>query len=103
MKKQEQNELNPVAVAVTGVIVGAGVVVAGAIALNNKKNQQKIEEALTTAKEKVIDIKKQAEETIDDVEKKLRVNNKKIKKSVASTKDKLNHEAKEEVKAEHSK
>jgi len=66
-KKQvhKKSNINPVAAAVTGLIVGAGAAVAGAIVLNDKNNRQKI----TTA---VVDANNHVQETMDKAEKKVK-------------------------------
>ena len=38
----KKKEFNPVVAAVAGVVVGAGVAVAGAVALSDKKNREKV-------------------------------------------------------------
>ena len=62
MKKNEENNgVNPVvAAAVSGVVVGAGLAIAGAVAFNDKGNRAKIDTAVN-------EVKKQAADYIEDV------------------------------------
>ena len=66
-KKQvnKNSGINPVAAAVTGLIVGAGAAVAGAIVLNDKNNREKITTAVT-------DVNNHVQETMDKAEKKVK-------------------------------
>ncbi len=67
-KKQDQRTggLNPVAAAVTGAIIGAGVAVAGAVALSDKNNRKKVKEVLTNVRDQAIgymeDVQNQAQD-----------------------------------------
>lgn len=65
---KKQNGISPIVAAVTGVVVGAGIAVAGAVALSDEKNREKVKEALTNAKDKTIsyveDVQKQAKDKI---------------------------------------
>ncbi|HBL00178.1 TPA: hypothetical protein DDZ02_00030 [candidate division WWE3 bacterium] len=62
-KKQdkERGGVSTVAAAVAGVVVGAGVAVAGAIALSNENNQKKLKGAFTNVKNKVMGLEGEAE------------------------------------------
>lgn len=95
MKNKKSKGISPVAVGVTGAIVGAGAVIAGAVALNKKNNRKKVEEVLENAKDKAVEIKKQAEDTIDNLEKKFGKGKKIIKKSVKTTRAELKDVVKE--------
>ena len=66
-KKENTKKSNTKAIvtAVTGVIVGAGAAVAGAIVLNKKKNRDKITTAVSTANN-------HTKEKMDKVEKKVK-------------------------------
>jgi len=66
-KKQikKKSGINPVAAAVTGLIVGAGATIAGAIALNDKNNRKKITTAVTDTNDRV-------QKTMDKAEKKVK-------------------------------
>ncbi len=46
--------INPMAAAVTGVVIGAGVGVAGTMILKDKKNREKVKHAFTNAKDKTM-------------------------------------------------
>ncbi len=61
----KKSGINPVAAAVTGLIVGAGAVVAGAIVLNDKNNREKIAIAVT-------DVNNNVKKTMDKAEKKVK-------------------------------
>lgn len=58
-KQKKQNEkkdgFNPVVAAVTGAVVGAGVAIAGAVALRDEKNREKVKDVLTSAKDRAGD------------------------------------------------
>lgn len=90
-KKSEQNEsgtgVGTVIAAVTGVVVGAGVAVAGAVALSDKKNREKIKHVFT-------DVKNQAVGYIDGLQKKTQNEKGKVKKIV-----KIVNKAKKEIKS----
>jgi len=66
-KKQveEKSGVNPVVAAVAGVVVGAGIAVAGAFAAD-KGNQQKAKEALTNVEDKAKKLKGIAKDAISD-------------------------------------
>lgn len=51
LKKSETQKMNinPIAAAVAGVVVGAGVAVAGVVAFNDKNNRDKVSSAVTKA------------------------------------------------------
>lgn len=55
LKKQveEKGGINTVAAAVAGAVVGAGVVIAGAVALKDEENRKKVKDALTNVKDRV--------------------------------------------------
>lgn len=61
----KKSGINPVAAAVTGLIVGAGAVVAGAIVLNDKNNREKISTAVT-------DVNNNVKKKMDKAEKKVK-------------------------------
>lgn len=52
---------NPVVAAATGAIVGAGVAIAGAVAMKDKKNREKVKEVFNEAKQKISDVTKGGE------------------------------------------
>jgi len=58
MKKIKQNKkrgVSPVATAVAGMVVGAGIAVAGAIVLSNENNQKKMKGVYNKTKNKIVD------------------------------------------------
>lgn len=67
--------INPVAAALVGAVAGAGVAIAGAVVLNNEKNRDKVKEVLSNAKKQIIDyvedVKDQAHDKKEEIEKKL--------------------------------
>lgn len=60
-KKRVGYSVNPLAAAVAGAVVGAGMAVAGAVAMSDKKNQDKIKNVVADIKKKVDDKKFEAE------------------------------------------
>ncbi len=75
-----------VAAAVAGVIVGAGVVAAGAVALKDKKNRQKVKQVLADAKDQAVEYMEEMQKDVQGkkstVEKKLVDGQKEVKKEV---------------------
>ena len=67
-KKQivKKSGFNPMTVAVTGAIVGAGVAIAGAIALNDETNRKKVKQVLTDARGQAVDYVKKIQKEIKD-------------------------------------
>ncbi len=90
----KKKEFNPVVAAVAGVVVGAGVAVAGAVALSDKKNREKVKKTLANAKDQAMgyveDVQKQAEDKKGEIEEKLAKGKEKVKKALNATKDSLN-------------
>jgi len=64
-KINKKSGVNPVAAAFTGLIIGAGAAVAGAIVLNDKNNREKIATAVT-------DVNNNVKKTMDKAEKKVK-------------------------------
>ncbi len=66
--------ISPMAVAVTGAVVGIGLAVAGAVVLSDEKNREKVKDALADAKkhtkEYVEDVQQRAEDKKIEVENK---------------------------------
>ncbi len=56
-KKQDngKDRFNSIIAGVTGVVVGAGVAIAGVVALKDEKNRKKVKEALIDVKDQAID------------------------------------------------
>lgn len=69
--KQTKHNSNTVAAAVTGVVVGAGVVVAGLAAMRNDKNKAKAKKIIDEVKAKASSYMKKTQDQVDDSEKKL--------------------------------
>lgn len=69
------NGINPVVAALAGAVAGAGVAIAGAVALNDEKNRDKVKEVLNNAKKQattyVEDVKDQIQDKKEEVEKDL--------------------------------
>lgn len=69
-KKQTEvhGGMNPVVMAVTGAVIGAGIAVAGvgAVALKDEKNRQKVKEALGSAKDQAVDYIEDVQKQIHD-------------------------------------
>ncbi len=103
MTNQNKGGINPVAAAVAGAVVGAGVAVAGAAVLSNKKNREKIGKALNNVRNQAVDyvegMKKQAEDKKDEVETKLTEGKVKMAKVTKSVRKSLDHAVKDVKKA----
>lgn len=103
-KKQtvEKGGISPLAAAVAGMVVGAGVAVAGAVALRDEKNRKNIKKAMTNVKNQAEDYvknkKMHAQDKRAEVEKRIGGSKEKIEKAVVETKDSLRHEAKDAMK-----
>jgi len=109
-KKQDErrNEFNQnVAAAVTGAVVGAGVAIAGAVVLNDKKNRNKVKKVLTDVKDQAIgyieDMQKQVQDKKDEIEEKFTEGEKKVKNVENSVKKSLRHTVKDAKKAAKTK
>lgn len=81
LQKDEKGGVNPLAAAVTGAVVGAGVAIAGVMALKDEKNRKKVQDALTNAKV-------QAKGYIDTVQKETEEKKAEIKEKVTKELDK---------------
>lgn len=51
---KRKSGFNPVAAAVTGAIVGAGIAIAGTVALENKNNREKIKQVFSDVKDQAV-------------------------------------------------
>jgi Skp family chaperone for outer membrane proteins len=108
-KKQDDGKggINPVAAAVTGAVIGAGVVVAGAVAvaLKDKKNREKVNQTLTNVKKQAVgyikDMQKEVQDKKDEVRDKLTEGKEKAKRVTKSVKNSLDHAVKDAKKAAH--
>jgi len=90
-KKLDKNKggINPVVAAVTGAVVGAGIAVAGAVALKDEKNRNKVKKAFSDVKDQaagdIEDIQNKAEDKKDEAEKKLDEGKEALKKKSTKT------------------
>lgn len=90
-KKQDQGKggISPVVAAVTGAVVG--VAVAGALALKDEKNREKVKEVFTNVKDQAIEYMEDMQKEIKDkkgkVEKKLAEDKEKVGKITSSVKN----------------
>jgi uncharacterized membrane-anchored protein YhcB (DUF1043 family) len=76
MADQKTGGVNPIAAAVAGVVVGAGAVLAGAVAMTDKNNQAKVKEIVTN-------VKNDADKKRDEIEKDLAKGKAKAKKAAS--------------------
>lgn len=106
-KQDSQNRFNQVAAAVTGAVVGAGVGIAGAVVLGDKKNREKISNVLNNVKDQAVDyvegMQKQAEVKKVEIEKEFKKDKKIAQKVVSSAKNSLEHVVKDAKKVAHIK
>lgn len=85
-KKQdeEKNGINPVVAVITGAVIGAGVAVAGSVALKEEKNRDKVREMLSSAKNQAVSyvdgMQNKAQDKIGKAEKELAESKKNVKK-----------------------
>lgn len=56
-KKRVGFSVNPLIAGVTGAVVGAGMAIAGAVAMSDKKNQAKVKAVVKDVQNKVNDVK----------------------------------------------
>jgi len=85
-KQDDQNRFNQVAAVVTGAVVGAGVAVAGAVVMGDKKNREKVKKVFNDAKDQaagyVEEFQKKVEYEKDEIKKDL-VKGRKLAKKMA--------------------
>ena len=67
-KKEKKSGVNPFVAAVTGIIVGAGVVTAGVMSLKNKDNRKKVKKVIDKVKTTSQDYLKKTKDFINDNE-----------------------------------
>lgn len=79
---RKKDVVNPIAVAVTGAAIGAGVAIAGAVALKDEKNRKKIKGILN-------DLKDRGEDVQDDLKKEAKERTEEIKEKVEGNTDKI--------------
>lgn len=95
-KKQGERKsgLNLVVAAVTGTVVGAGVAVAGTVALKNEKNRERVKKVLTNIKKQATDyvgnMQKEAQDKKGEIEEKIAEGKEEIEKAAKTAKDSLN-------------
>lgn len=100
MSKLEEKNIgvNPVIIAVTGAVVGAGLAVAG-VALSDEKNRKKIAKTATTVKDDVIHYLRNTQKQLNTEKKafenRLLADKKKVNKVVTSAKNSLHKTTKE--------
>jgi hypothetical protein len=79
--------INPIAVGITGAVIGAGFAVGGAVALRDKKNREKVKKVLGNAKDQAMNYLEDMRKTPDEnVNKKLANKKKETKKLTKLTK-----------------
>ncbi len=96
---ETRNGYSSVTALIAGTVVGAGVAIAGAFALNNKNNRDKAKEILVHAKNQgadyMKDMQSQAQEKIEEAEGKLEGFKQKVKTSANSVKELFQDEARD--------
>lgn len=101
----KKSEFNSTAAIVTGAVVGVGVAVAGLVALKDEKNRKKVRDVLTNVKNQatdyIDDMQKQAQVRKSGVEKKLASGKETVEKATNSAKDTIHQGAKDVMKATH--
>ena len=99
----QKGGVNPVMAAVAGAVVGAGVAVAGAMVLEDKKNREKVKKVFTDVKNQAIDyvedMQKQIRDKRDGIEEKITDGKNKVQKVTKSVKKSLDHAVKDVKKA----
>lgn len=92
-KEDQKSGINPVAAAVTGALIGAGAIVAGAIVMNDKSNQRKVKKVVSDAKEKIKgykdEIKDKSQEVKNDAKEKMDKVSGKVKELLEVAKEPL--------------
>lgn len=91
MKDKKNGGVNPIAVAVAGAVVGAGIAVAGVV-LSDEKNRKKVKDFADSVQEQAEDKKKK-------LEIKLAKDKEIVRKVVSSAKDSIDKTTKEVNKA----
>ena len=82
--EKHDNGMNPGVAAVAGAVVGASIAAAGAVAMKDKKNRDKVKAVFDAVKSQAVeyadDAKTTAEEKVSDVKEKLQGDSKNSKK-----------------------
>lgn len=108
---QKNEGVNTVIAAVAGVVVGAGVAIAGAVALSDKKNRDKVEGVINKAKDKTNSFVKNVQSKVQgkkaemdikkaEVDEQLVVGKEKVKKTLSEAADSVSdlaQKAKKEI------
>ncbi len=101
-RDSKKESVHPVIAGVAGAVVVAGVAVASAFVLKDKKNREKVKEVLTNVKDQAInymgDIHKITDKKEKEVEKKLVNGKKEVKKLNISAKTSLGKAEKKSLK-----
>jgi len=84
--KKVKKNMNPFIAAVTGIIVGAGVVTAGVMSLRNKDNRRKVKKVISKVKTKSQDYLKKAKDFINEDSAKQNIVEVKPKKTITKKK-----------------
>ena len=91
--KNDNNGVNPVAAVIVGAVVGA-TVVAGATAMQDKTNTDKVKKVLNEAKENATDgienLQKQVHDTKAKIQKEVNETKEKIEEAVNTVKESVN-------------
>jgi len=91
--EEKSNGVNPVTAGVVGAVVGAGIAIAGAVALSDEENRDKVKAVLADVKEKaanyVEEVKQNVEDTKTGIEDKVTEGKEKIVKAADAAKDSL--------------
>jgi|GEM_PF-6286069 len=95
---KKNNGVSHIATAVAGVILGAGAVVAGAIALNDKGNMNKVKDALSSAKKQAKDYVSDIKDTADNKVDQAKLMLKKEQKIAKNTVDRIVKDTKKIIK-----
>jgi outer membrane murein-binding lipoprotein Lpp len=94
-KKQNEHKggMGSMVAAMTGAVVGAGIAIAGAVALKDEKNVQKIKEIMTNVKDQAVghieDIKKNVEHEKTEIDEQIAEGKEKANKIASTAKDTL--------------
>ncbi|OIP96370.1 hypothetical protein AUK40_05080 [Candidatus Wirthbacteria bacterium CG2_30_54_11] len=108
-KKQDTGKhgINPVTAAVTGAVVGAGMVAASVLAMNDQANRAQLKGAVSKvksrAKDVLHDVKKQAQLKRGEIEKNITAGTKDAKKAADKANDSLHHEVKNAIRSVKTK
>ncbi len=90
---EKNNGISPVTAAVAGAVVGAGIAVAGAVALQDENNRVKVKKVLGNVKKQATDyvegVQKQVQEKKNEIEEKITEGKEKIEKAAEAAKKSL--------------